>query len=71
MNSHWPSAVCPVIVRYSFFIRLDWRAGLDYLVTWNCQHIAGGRVRAIVQRINERRGIATPVICTPEQLMEV
>lgn len=45
--------------------------GLDYLVTWNCKHIAGGRVRAIVQQINERRGIATPVICTPEELMEV
>jgi hypothetical protein len=40
-------------------------------VTWNCKHIAGGRVRAIVQRINDRRGIATPVICTPEELMEV
>lgn len=40
-------------------------------LVWNCKHIAGGRVRAIVQQVDERRGIATPVICTPEELMEV
>lgn len=55
----------------SLHLALAVHHGLDYLVTWNCKHIAGGRVRGIVQRINERRGIATPVICTPEELMEV
>ena len=44
---------------------------LDYLVTWNCTHIAGARVRAVVHEINDAHGIATPVICTPEELMEV
>ena len=45
--------------------------GLDYLLSWNCSHIASGRVRGIVERVNSRKGIATPVICTPEELMEV
>ncbi|MEN6577881.1 MAG: type II toxin-antitoxin system VapC family toxin [Phycisphaerales bacterium] len=44
--------------------------GMDYLVTWNCTHIAGGRVKSIVQRVNAGRGFASPIICTPEELME-
>lgn len=55
----------------AFHVALAVHHGLDYLVTWNCTHIAGGRVRTHVQQINDRRGIATPVICTPEELMEV
>jgi len=45
--------------------------GMDYLVTWNCTHIAGGKVKLIVQELNAGRGIESPVICTPEELMEV
>ena len=45
--------------------------GMEYLVTWNCTHIAGARTRMIVEGINEIKDIATPVICTPEELMEV
>ena len=44
--------------------------GMDYLVTWNCRHIANGHVRRTVRDINDARGIATPVICTPEELLE-
>ena len=44
--------------------------GMDYLVTWNCTHIAGGRVKWIVQNMNAKRGIGSPIICTPEELME-
>jgi len=45
--------------------------GMNYLVTWNCTHIAGGKVKLIVQELNAGRGIESPVICTPEELMEV
>lgn len=44
--------------------------GMDYLVTWNCTHIAAGKVKFTVQRINTGRGIGSPIICTPEELME-
>lgn len=45
--------------------------GVDYLLSWNCRHIASGRVRKILVEINSDLGIRTPVICTPEELMEV
>jgi predicted nucleic acid-binding protein len=45
--------------------------GMDYLVTWNCTHIAGGKVKLIVQRVNAGRVLASPIICTPEELMEI
>jgi len=44
--------------------------GTDYLVTWNCRHIANGRVRKLVEEINDSLGINTPAICTPEELLE-
>jgi len=45
--------------------------GLDFLVSWNCTHIVSGRVKMIIEEINAEYGIRTPVICTPEELMEV
>jgi predicted nucleic acid-binding protein len=45
--------------------------GLDFLVSWNCTHIVSGRVRRIIETINTQSGIHTPVICTPEELMEI
>lgn len=45
--------------------------GMDYLVTWNCQHIAGARIKRIVETVNAGQTLLTPVICTPEELMEV
>jgi hypothetical protein len=45
--------------------------GMDFLVSWNFTHILNARVRAIIQNINTLKGIDTPIICTPEELMEV
>ena len=45
--------------------------GMDYLVSWNCTHIASGRVRNIIEHVNAMSNLATPIICTPEELMEV
>lgn len=44
---------------------------IDYLVTWNCGHLANGEVIRKITRINDSLGIHTPVICTPEELLEV
>jgi hypothetical protein len=43
----------------------------DYILTWNCRHIANGRVRKILEELNFKLHVKTPVICTPEELMEV
>ncbi len=42
---------------------------LDYLLTWNCRHIANGAVIKRLQRINEKVGIKTPTIVTPYELL--
>ena len=44
--------------------------GMDYLVSWNCAHIVNGRVKRVIEETNARRGLRTPIICTPEELME-
>ena len=33
---------------------------MDFLVTWNCKHIAGAMVRRVVEQVNVERGIRTP-----------
>jgi len=43
---------------------------MDFLVSWNCLHIISGRVKKIIEEINSGNGIRTPIICTPEELME-
>ena len=45
--------------------------GLDYLVTWNCTHLANATLRRQVERFLAQAGYECPVICTPEELMEV
>lgn len=44
---------------------------LDYLLTWNCAHIANATLKKQIEKINESFGFETPVICTPEELLEV
>lgn len=43
---------------------------VDYLVTWNCKHIANGHVIRRLQEINKEDDRATPVIVTPEEMLE-
>jgi len=42
---------------------------IDYLLTWNCRHIASGRTRRGVRDVNSREDLKTPTICTPEELL--
>lgn len=44
--------------------------GAEYVLTWNCRHIASARVRPRVEALCRSRGIAPPQLCTPEELME-
>jgi hypothetical protein len=43
--------------------------GLDYLLTWNCAHLANGQVIRRLWEINRALGRSTPVIVTPEELL--
>ena len=44
--------------------------GIDYLLTWNCRHLANASLRVRIAVLLEDAGYACPVICTPEELME-
>ena len=44
--------------------------GMDYLLTWNCAHIANATMRVQIDSISRSEGYEPPVICTPEQLLE-
>jgi len=43
--------------------------GMDYLVTWNCAHIANARTREAIISVCRMQGYEPPIICTPEELM--
>ena len=43
---------------------------VDYLVTWNCGHIANALIRRRLAETNGTLALATPIICTPEEMME-
>lgn len=42
----------------------------DYLLTWNCNHLANANKKKHVRRINERLRLSTPEIITPLEIME-
>jgi predicted nucleic acid-binding protein len=44
--------------------------GMDYLLTWNCTHIANAAMRKQVERVCRSHSFEPPVICTPAELME-
>jgi hypothetical protein len=45
--------------------------GLDYLVTWNCKHIANPALRGRIEQVCRAAGYIAPAICTPPELIEV
>ncbi|NQV25086.1 MAG: type II toxin-antitoxin system VapC family toxin [Rhodopirellula sp.] len=44
--------------------------GVEYLVTWNCRHIANATMRSHIERICRNAGYEPTIICTPDELME-
>ena len=44
--------------------------GMNFLMTWNCTHIANAKLAKAIENICAERGFESPVICTPEELME-
>ena len=44
--------------------------GMDYLLSWNCSHIANAAIRRAIERQCRASGYEPPVICTPQELTE-
>ena len=45
-------------------------SGMEFLLTWNCAHIANAALRPRIDAMCRAHGLEPPVICTPEELME-
>jgi len=44
--------------------------GMDFLLTWNCAHIANAAIRGRIEETCREMEFEPPIICTPEELME-
>ena len=44
---------------------------IEYLLTWNCKHIANVEVLPRIADLCEDLGLPLPIICTPEELLGV
>ncbi|MCH8069144.1 MAG: type II toxin-antitoxin system VapC family toxin [Candidatus Marinimicrobia bacterium] len=43
--------------------------GMNYLLTWNCAHIANAEMRHMIEERCRIKGYEAPIICTPEELL--
>ncbi len=42
---------------------------LNYLLTWNCRHIANAEKRGDIDQLCTQYRYLSPIICTPEELL--
>ncbi len=42
---------------------------IQYLLTWNCKHIANAKILPRIYEVLTALGIPLPIICTPEELL--
>ena len=42
---------------------------VQYLLTWNCKHLANAKIVPRIQSVLTDWGIPIPIICTPEELL--
>lgn len=42
---------------------------IQYLLTWNCKHIANAKILPRIHDLFAQLGIPIPIICTPEELL--
>ena len=41
---------------------------IDYLLTWNCRHLANANKFRRIETVNAELGLAFPLLVTPDQL---
>lgn len=42
---------------------------IEYLLTWNCRHIANAKILPRIHAVLANLGIPIPIICTPEEMV--
>jgi predicted nucleic acid-binding protein len=43
--------------------------GIDYLLTWNCKHLANAQISRRIRLVCEKLKQRMPALCTPDELM--
>jgi hypothetical protein len=61
----------PRAVRDAAHVAVATVHAVDYLLTWNCRHLANAQIARRIALVCERLGYRMPAICTPEELMGV
>lgn len=64
------AALPPKAVADALHIAIAVTSGIDFLLTWNCKHIANAAMRGRIERICSGAGYQPSIICTPTELME-
>jgi hypothetical protein len=60
----------PKAARDAAHVAVATTGGMDYLLTWNCRHIANAILRSSMIAVCEASGYEMPVICTPSELTQ-
>jgi hypothetical protein len=53
----------------AFHIAIAAVHGMDYLLSWNCKHIANATMRSRIESTCRSHGFEPPTICTPLELV--
>jgi hypothetical protein len=43
--------------------------GIDFLLTWNCRHLANAEMMSAIANVLTAEGYRVPIVCTPDELM--
>ena len=60
----------PKAVRDAAHIAVATVHNVQYLLTWNCKHLANAQIAKRIAGICKAAGYEMPTICTPEELLE-
>ena len=68
-STHRAKAIPAKALKDSLHIAVSAVHGIDYLLTWNFQHIDNVEIKPVIRRICIMYGYTSPEICTPQELM--
>jgi hypothetical protein len=64
------SGVLPAhTVRDALHVAVSSVHGVEYLLTWNCKHLANAQIMRRIESVCQAHGLRMPIICTPDELM--
>jgi predicted nucleic acid-binding protein len=55
----------------AFHVAIAATNSIEYLLTWNCRHLANATMRLRIEQTCRESGCVPPIICTPYELTEV